>query len=125
MSFAKSQKGASVLGIMVVLALVAFFLSAGLKMMPHYLDNNALSGIIKKIESDKAADVRTIADFYTYVKKGMTINAIRDLDLEKALEVKIENNEFRAHLKYEKREPLIQNLDLVARFDKEFRVRMP
>ena len=38
---------------------------------------------------------------------------------------KLENNEFRAHLKYEKREPLIQNLDLVARFDKEFRVRMP
>lgn len=125
MSIAKSQKGASVLGIMVILALVAFFMSAGLKMLPHYLDNNALSGIIKKIETDKAADVRTVADFYTYVGKGMTINAIRDLDLEKVLEVKIENNEFRAHLKYEKREPLIQNLDLVARFDKEFRVRMP
>jgi len=28
-------------------------------------------------------------------------------------------------LKYEKREPLIENIDLVVRFDKEFRVRMP
>ncbi|MBX9914183.1 MAG: DUF4845 domain-containing protein, partial [Pseudomonadaceae bacterium] len=36
-----------------------------------------------------------------------------------------EENEFRAHLKYETREALIENLDLVARFDKEFRVRMP
>lgn len=125
MNFAKSQKGASVLGVMVLLAVVAFFLSAGLKMLPHYLDNNALSGIIKKIETDKAADVRTVAEFYAYVGKGMTINAIRDLDLEKALEVKLVDNEFRAHLKYEKREQLIQNLDLVARFDKEFRVRMP
>ena len=115
----------SVLGIMVLLAVVAFFVSAGLKMLPHYLDNNALTGIIKKIETDKAADVRTVPDFYEYVAKGMTINAIRDLDLESALEVKLVDNEFRAHLKYEKREPLIQNLDLVARFDKEFRVRMP
>jgi hypothetical protein len=125
MSFVRSQKGMSVLGIMVVLALVAFFVSAGLKMLPHYLDNNALSGIIQKVETDKAADVRTVADFYEYVGKGMTINAIRDLDLESALEVKLVDNEFRAHLKYEKREPLIKNLDLVARFDKEFRVRMP
>jgi hypothetical protein len=47
------------------------------------------------------------------------------LSLKDALKVKQENNEFRAHLKYEKREPLIQNIDLVVRFDKEFRVRMP
>ncbi|MNL88124.1 hypothetical protein D3C87_2176550 [compost metagenome] len=55
----------------------------------------------------------------------MEVNSIRDLDLREALKVKIENNEFRAHLKYEKREPLIENLDLVVRFDKEYRVRMP
>jgi len=37
----------------------------------------------------------------------------------------VANNEFRAHLNYEKREPMIQNLDLVARFQKEYRLRMP
>ncbi|GLK61261.1 hypothetical protein GCM10017624_34240 [Azotobacter vinelandii] len=37
----------------------------------------------------------------------------------------LENNEFRAHLKYEKREPLIESLDLVVNFDKEFRVSIP
>ncbi|WP_216818984.1 DUF4845 domain-containing protein [Salmonella enterica] len=39
--------------------------------------------------------------------------------------MEIQDNEFRAHLKYEKREPLISNLDLVANFDKEYRLRMP
>ncbi|HAO76720.1 MAG TPA: DUF4845 domain-containing protein, partial [Pseudomonas sp.] len=47
------------------------------------------------------------------------------IDLKEALKVEIQNNEFRAHLKYEKREPLIRNLDLVANFDKEYRLRMP
>ena len=125
MNSLRSQKGMSVLGIMALLALVAFFVSAGLRMFPHYMDNRALSRMIQKIETDKAADVRTVPDFYAYLSKGMTVNSIRNFDLEKALDVKIENNEFVAHLKYEKREPLIQNLDLVARFDKEFRVRMP
>jgi DNA-binding transcriptional regulator YhcF (GntR family) len=46
-------------------------------------------------------------------------------NIKEALKVTIENNEFKAHLKYERREPLIQNIDLVVRFDKEFRVRMP
>ncbi|MNH44919.1 hypothetical protein D3C79_1072210 [compost metagenome] len=53
----------------------------------------------------------------------MQVNGIRDLDLDKALKVTLENNEFLAHLQYEKREPLVENLDLVVRFDKEFRVR--
>ncbi|WP_368855384.1 MULTISPECIES: DUF4845 domain-containing protein [Enterobacteriaceae] len=39
--------------------------------------------------------------------------------------MQLEDNQFRAHLKYEKREPLISNIDLVVHFDKEFRVRMP
>ena len=125
MSFAKSQKGASVLGIMVVLGLVAFFLSAGLKVGPHYMDYYTMEKLIKGIENDKAGDITSVQDFYARINKGMTVNGIRDLDLEKDLQVKLENNEFIAHLKYEKREPLIQNLDLVARFDKEFRVRMP
>ena len=69
--------------------------------------------------------VRSVGEFYTHVSKGMSVNSIRDLDMEKALKVTIDNNEFRVHLKYEKREGLIENLDLVARFDQEFRVRMP
>ncbi|MBM7060413.1 DUF4845 domain-containing protein [Pseudomonas sp. UL073] len=125
MAFARSQRGLSVLGWLMALAVVAFVASAVFKMLPHYLDYMALEKAITSVETDKAADIRTIPEFYTRVGKSMEVNGIRDLDMEKALDVKIENNEFRAHLKYERREPLIQNLDLVARFDKEFRVRMP
>lgn len=125
MTFARSQRGLSLLGWLIALAVVAFVASAAFKMLPHYLDFMAMEKAVMAVETDKAADVRTVPEFYSYVSKSMQINSIRDLDLQKALEVKLENNEFRAHLKYEKREPLIQNLDLVARFDKEFRVRMP
>lgn len=125
MNFAKSQKGMSMLGIMLVLGLVAFLASAVFKMAPHYFDYMALEEMITSVENDKASEIHTVPEFYARINKSLTVNSIRDLDLEKALTVKIVNGEFLAHLKYEKREPLIQNLDLVARFDKEFRVRMP
>ncbi|WP_457787659.1 DUF4845 domain-containing protein [Pseudomonas sp. PL-6] len=125
MTFARSQQGLSILGWLVVLAVVAFFASTAFKMMPHYLDYMSMEKIITSVETDAAQEVRTVGDFYNYVSKGMQVNNIRDLNLRDVLKVKVENNEFLVHLKYEKREPLIENLDLVANFDKEFRVRMP
>ncbi|ATH81434.1 DUF4845 domain-containing protein [Pseudomonas sp. KHPS1] len=125
MNFARSQQGLSILGWLVVLAVVAFFASTAFKVMPHYLDYMSLEKIITSVETDKASDVRTVGEFYNHVSKGMQVNNIRDLNMRDAMQVKVENNEFLVHLKYEKREPLIENLDLVVNFDKEFRVRMP
>ncbi|AOE86857.1 DUF4845 domain-containing protein [Pseudomonas sp. TCU-HL1] len=123
MTFARKQKGMSVLGWLLVLAVVAFLASTAFKIIPHYLDFFSLEKIITSVETEKALEIRTIPDFYSHVSKGMQVNGIRDLDLDKALKVTLENNEFQAHLKYEKRESLIENLDLVVRFDKDFRVR--
>ena len=125
MTFARSQQGLSILGWLMVLTVVAFFASTAFKVMPHYLDYMSLEKIITSVETDKASDVRTVGEFYNHVSKGMQVNNIRDLNMRDALQVKVENNEFLVHLKYEKREPLIENLDLVVNFDKEFRVRMP
>lgn len=125
MTFARSQQGLSVLSWLMVLAVVAFFASTGFKVLPHYLDYMSMEKIITSVETDKASEVRTVGEFYSHVSKGMQVNSIRDLNLRDVMQVKVENNEFRVHLKYEKREPLIENLDLVVNFDKEFRVRMP
>ncbi len=125
MSFARSQKGLSMLSWLVVLAFVAFFASTAFKMLPHYLDYMSLDKIITSVETDKAQEIRSIGEFYNHVSRGLQVNGIRDFELREALKVEIQENEFRAHLKYEKREPLISNLDLVANFDKEYRLRMP
>jgi len=125
MTFARSQKGLSMLSWLMVLAVVAFLASTAFKILPHYFDFYALQKIVTAVERDKLVDIRTPADFYEHVERGMQVNSIRDLELRDVLDVRVENNEFHAHLKYEKREPLIENLDLVVHFDREYRVRAP
>lgn len=125
MKSAHSQKGMSILSWLMVLAFVAFFASAAFKVLPHYFDYMSLEKMITSVDADKAGDVRSVSEFYSHISKGMQVNSIRDLDMQEAIKIKVENNEFRVHMKYEKREPLIENIDLVVRFDKEFRVRMP
>lgn len=125
MTFARSQKGLSMLSWLVVLTVVAFLASTAFKVLPHYLDFFALQKLINAPETEKALAIHTPGDFFEHVERGMQLNNIRDLDLRKVMDVRLENNEFYVHLKYEKREPLIENLDLVAHFDREYRVRAP
>ncbi len=39
------------------------------------------------------------------------------------MKISLENNEFLVQVNYEKREPVIKNIDLVVKFEKEYRVR--
>jgi len=124
MVFVRSQNGMSMLSWVVILGLVAIFASAGFKLFPHYMDFWSLEKTIMSVETDRAAEVKTVSAFYRHVKKGMRINGVRHLDLDEAMTVEQEGNEFLVHLNYEKREPLLKNVDLVVTFDKEFRIRV-
>lgn len=121
----RKQKGMSFFGWLAVLVLAAFFASAAFKLIPHYMDNKALEKAIMAVEEDKSVGdkIITVADFYSHISKSMQVNSIRDLNMDDVLTVTKNNNDFIAHLKYEKREPLIKNIDLVVSFDKEYRVR--
>lgn len=125
MSPAPSQRGFSLLGTLLMLAVVVFLATTGARIVPHYIDYRALDKIITSIEAERGAGLSSVRDFYDYVGKGLAVNRIKDLDLERALAVRVEGEHFLIRLNYEKREPLIGNLDLVANFDKEYRLRMP
>ena len=125
MTFPASQKGMSWVGWLLTLALVAFVVSTAMKIVPHYLDYMSMTKIIEAVETNKGLDITTVSEFYSYVEKSMQLNSIRDIDLNKALKVTVENNTFNAHLNYEQREPLIQNIDVVIKFDKQLSVGRP
>ncbi|WP_426140430.1 DUF4845 domain-containing protein [Pseudomonas sp. DWP3-1-2] len=125
MRVAGSQKGLSFVGWLLALALAAFVLSVAFKLVPHYLDHMSMKKIINAVDTNPALDITTVGDFYSYVGKSMQVNSIRDLDLNKVLSVTVEDNKFLAHLQYEKRESLIQNIDLVVKFDDTFKVGKP
>lgn len=121
----QAQRGASFFSWLVILVVIAFFASAAFKLIPHYMDNNALEKAILAVEEDKATGdkINTVGDFYSHISKSMQVNSIRDLKMDDILEVTQNNNDYLVHLKYEKRESLIKNIDLVVTFDKEYRVR--
>ena len=125
MTFGGSQKGLSLVGLLLLLGLIAFALSTAFKVVPHYLDYFSLRKIIEAAGNNPTPGLDSVDDFYSYVGKNMQVNSIRDVDLKQALKLKVENNRFVAHLDYEQREPLIFNVDLVMKFDKQLSVAKP
>lgn len=124
MKFARSQKGLSMLSWLVVLCIVGFLASVFLKVLPHYMDFYSLQKIVTSAETESAYQLRSPNDFYAHVSRGAEVNNL-DFVLKDIMDVRMENNEFLVHLNYEQREPLIENLDLVVHFDREYRVRAP
>ncbi|MDM7857164.1 DUF4845 domain-containing protein [Thiopseudomonas acetoxidans] len=125
MRFSRSQQGMSPLSGLVIIILVGFIATIAFKIIPHYIDNKALTKIITAVETDAAtaSRVNSPADFYAHISKGMQINAINDIRPQDAVKISLENNEFLVQVNYEKREPVIKNIDLVVKFEKEYRVR--
>ncbi|KQQ68262.1 hypothetical protein ASF84_01730 [Pseudomonas sp. Leaf127] len=125
MTFAGKQRGLSLIGLLLLLGFIAFALSTAFKVVPHYIDYFSLRKVIETAVDNPSLGIESVDDFYSYVGKNMQVNTIRDVDLKQALRLKVENNRFVAHLDYEQREPLIFNVDLVMKFDKQFSVAKP
>jgi hypothetical protein len=119
-----AQRGLSFVGWLLALGVLGFLISTAIKVIPHYLDYMSLKKIISSVETDQSS-INSVSDFYSRVAKGMQVNSVQGVDLNKALSVTAENHGFVAHLKYEQREPLVENIDLVVKFDHEFSVGKP
>ncbi len=121
----KNQRGVSSFGILVIVLLIGFFVTTAFKLVPHYIDNKSLEQAILQVERDEMMGdrVETVADFYEHLAQAIHINSIADLAVEDIVQVARLGDQFLVHLKYEKREPLIKNIDLVITFDEEYSVR--
>ncbi len=112
----KKQQGVSKLGLLVMFFLVAVFLTAGLKVVPLYIDHNLIVGICDKLIETGEAENMTITDIRLRVSRTLRINNVRDFDLN-SITLRRENSQAIITVAYERRVELFANLDVIAKFD--------
>tara|TARA_R110001592_G_scaffold116059_1_gene316978 strand:- start:117963 stop:118337 length:375 start_codon:yes stop_codon:yes gene_type:complete len=114
----KKQQGISLLGGLVLLAVVGFFLTAAFKVAPLYLDNSFIRAAIASLEQE---DVHGMTDGDIRRKLGsqFDINNIRDVDT-KEIKVVRQKTHTVVSLDYEKRVNFMGNVDVVVRFENSY-----
>lgn len=110
-----SQRGITLIGFMIVLALAGFFFLIGAKLFPMYTEYMAVKAAMLQVQNTPGSarlspeQVWKILDktFYTSY-----VDSVQRTDMQL-----VRQNGYFLRIAYEVRKPLVYNLDIVAKFD--------
>ena len=114
------QRGISSAGVLLIAALLGLFFTVGLKVGPLYVDHNLITGLCQDLIDNGEANSMTVTEVRDRLSSTLRINNVPDLD-RNSIRLRKENGEAIITVAYEKRVPLIANLDIVATFDESLR----
>jgi hypothetical protein len=112
----RSQKGMSMLGILVVLLVVGTLGTATVRLAPVYLDNWSLTRVLDGIVKEQSGTATSPAQVRQIISRHFVTNRIEVLSVR---DLKISNQDEGVVIdaSYEKRVPLMFNVDAVVKFE--------
>ena len=114
------QRGISSAVILMIALLLGLFFTFGLKVGPLYVDHNLITGLCQGLIDNGEASTLTVTEVRDRISSTLRINNISDFDLN-SIPLRKDNGEAIITVAYEKRVPLVANLDIVATFDESLR----
>ena len=114
------QRGISSAGVLLIAVLLGLFFTVGLKVGPLYVDHNLITGLCQDLIDNGEANGMTVTEVRDRISSTLRINNVTDFDLN-SIRMRKENGEAIITVAYEKRVPLIANLDIAATFDESLR----
>lgn len=120
------QRGMSSLGWLLTILVGGFFLTCALKLGPVYGDNFLIRDALKSIPigNNRASPELTESDIRNHLNNYFTINAIRDVPRD-AISIQRKADSVVVDINYERRIPLLYNIDVVLTFTNQFDSRRP
>lgn len=114
----KNQSGLSLVGILFLVIVFGFSLLFAAAVVPSYINNRAVVASLQQLADEPNLAEMNLADFRSRLQKTLSLNSVND-EARQALTVKRKRNGrkgFLVTIKYEHRETLFLNIDLVSRY---------
>lgn len=112
----KRQQGMTLLGWILVLGLIAFFVLLTLRLLPGYMENFKVAETLESLRNEPDITRKSPAEIRKLIDRRFMINDVSSIS---ARDVKITNDKGRmtVRARYEIRVPILGNVDAVTRFD--------
>jgi hypothetical protein len=108
--------------ILAILFFGAFLTLAG-RLGPLYMDHNTMSNLLDKMAQEQGMGNLSDGELQNAIKKRFKLNNIREFDIKEHIEIERTGSGTELIMDYEVRMPLVHNVDLIASFEKEVRLR--
>ncbi len=112
------QLGVSFWGLLVILALIAFFATVTLRLYPVYYEYFSVSSIMNRIAKEQ---LNSKSEIVNRLSKTMQIDNVNRVKLDD-FDIKKTKTGFTVTLDYEDRVAIMGNVDAVASFNKEIEI---
>ncbi len=116
MKLVRKQKGMSMIGLLIFMSFVGFFVYAGIRLGPIYSEYHSVVKALELVAEKPGSANKSPSALQLEITKGFYASYVERV---KAKDVKvIRSRGKKLQLKYEVREPFIGNLDFLVHFEK-------
>ncbi len=117
------QKGFTLMGLIIVFAIIGMITLSILKVFPVYMENLAVKKSLEAIETDDEIKRMTVGQIRGLFEKKLDMNQVTSI---RAKDAKINRSisDITVKVEYEVRKDYIGNIDLILSFSDEFEVAL-
>lgn len=114
----RKQSGMTMLGFLITLAVVMFFLYSAMKIVPMYIEFYSVKKALASIANEQDASNSSKEKIRSMFARHLTIDYVKIIKPE-MLKIDSTDTGYNLVVQYERREELFANLDVVGKFHAE------
>ena len=114
----RKQSGMTMLGFLITLAVVMFFLYSAMKIVPMYIEFYSVKKALASIANEQDASNASKEKIRSMFARHLTIDYVKIIKPE-MLKIDSTDTGYNLVVQYERREELFANLDVVGKFHAE------
>jgi len=114
----RNRKGLTLIGFLVVLVVVLFFAYAGMRVIPMYLEYQALISAMDKLKNDPAAKTMPAWRIKESISRSLWVSYSSNNITKDHMRISKKSDGINVRVAYEVREDFLGNIDIIASFDR-------
>lgn len=115
----RMQRGMTMLGFLITLCVVIFFAYVGMKIVPMYIEFYSVKQALKGLAEDSSLAGASKDEIRKFYQRRLEMNYADHVKEMDALKFDSGEGGLKLVVDYERREPLLANLDVVGKFHAE------
>lgn len=116
----KQQRGASTLGMLIIIIVVVAVATLAIKLGPAYMDHYTIEKSISSVTQEASPSERTPGGVRTLINRHLDVNAVDNFNADKAITITQVDNKIDIDLHYEVRTHIVANIDAVQVFKNHY-----
>jgi hypothetical protein len=119
----RRTNGLTLIGFLIVLVVTLFFVYAGMRLVPMYLEYHALTNALGQLEDNPASANMSPPQIKNKIQRTLWASYANNNIKKEHMRISKTSGGIKVRVAYEIREPFLGNIDIIGKFDRSVILR--